>query len=139
MADPVHGGAMGAESEKKGRNDADKISCDCCKELITKGASVCYHCGRDQKPLMRRLAPTLQGASLILSAFLFLFSWLEFNEATRQRQSADAALGRAEATERRVTQIAKTTVPIFESLLEATGSYGGGLLIEGNRETNKAA
>lgn len=121
MADTVNGGAVGAESGKKGMNDADKILCNRCNELITKGAPVCYHCGRDQTRLMRCLAP----ASLIVAVGLLLLSVLQFFEATRQRQSADAALSRAEATERRVTQIAITTVPIFESLLEATGTYGG--------------
>lgn len=145
MADTVNGGAMSAESGKKGGNDADKIPCNCCKELITKEASVCYHCRRDQKPLMRRLAPTMQGASLIVAVGLLLFSLLQFIEARRQRQSADAALlraeaterraeqiekatdaalGRAEATERCVIKIAKTAVPIFESLLESKGTWG---------------
>lgn len=125
MVDPVNGGTMGAESGKKGMNDADKIPCNCCNELITKGSPVCYHCGRNQKLLMRCLAPTAQWLGLILSAVLLLLSWRQFNEATRQRQSADAALSRAIAAEHRVTQVAKTTVPIFESLLEAKGTYGG--------------
>ncbi|CBE70118.1 MAG: hypothetical protein F9K13_01365 [Candidatus Methylomirabilis oxygeniifera] len=141
MADPVNGGAIGAESGKRDMNDADKIPCNCCRELITKWAPVCYHCGRNQKPLMRYLT----AAPVMISLTLVVLSWFQFSEARRQRQSADvallraeaterreeqiakatnAALGRAEAAERCVTKIAKTAIPIFESLLESKGTFG---------------
>lgn len=141
MVDPANGEAMGTESGKKGMNDADEMPCNCCSELINRGASVCYHCGRNQTPLMRRLA----AAPVMISLALVVLSWFQFSEASRQRQSADAAfrsaedtkrraeqiekaavaaLSRAEATERCVTKIAKTAAPIFESLLESKGTFG---------------
>lgn len=141
MADPVNGEAMSTESGKKSMNDANKMACNCCSELITKGASACYHCGRNQKRLMRCLA----AAPVMISLALVVLSGFQFSEARRQRQSADAAflsaeatkrraeqiekataaaLGRAEAAERCVTTIAKTAVPIFESLLESKGTWG---------------
>jgi hypothetical protein len=71
--------------------DTDKTPCNCCRELIAKGAPVCYHCGRNQKRLMRWLAPTLQGIGLLVSAALLMLSWGQFSEATKQRKSADEA------------------------------------------------
>lgn len=106
-------------------NEAARTPCNCCKEPITKGASVCYRCGRNQKLLMRGLAPTATWLGVIASAVLVLLSWGQFDEAKRQRLSADAAKDRAVAAERCVTQIAEKTIPIFESLLESTGTYGG--------------
>jgi hypothetical protein len=41
-------------------SDTDKTPCSCCRELIAKGAPVCHYCGRNQKLLVRCLAPTLQ-------------------------------------------------------------------------------
>jgi hypothetical protein len=104
--------------------DTDKIQCNCCKELITNGAPVCYHCGRNQKFLMRCLAPTAQGIALAISIVLVVLSWYQFNEARNQRQSANEALNRAIAAEYRVTKVAKATLSVSESLLNATGRWG---------------
>jgi len=104
--------------------DTDKTSCNCCGELITKGAHVCHHCGRNQKLLMRCLAPALQWFSLIVSAALLLLAWGQFNEARNQRQSANEALIRAKAAEERVTKVAKASLPVFKSLLTKTGGWG---------------
>lgn len=111
--------------------DTEKASCNCCRELIIKGATICYHCGKNQKKIFRLLAPTPQWIALIVSIILVLlslFQYIEarqqriyaenaFNEARKQRISADDAFNKATVVERRVTRIAKATIPLFESLL----------------------
>lgn len=132
--------------------DTEKTSCNCCRELIIKGATICYHCGKNQNKIFRLLTPTPQWIALIVSIVLVLlssFQYIEarkqrifaenaFIEARKQRISADNAFIKSTDVERRVTKIAKATLPLFESLLVKTGRADGGYTSEEREKLTKA-
>jgi flagellar biosynthesis component FlhA len=73
--------------------------CRHCKTPIPEDAKVCYNCKRSQGFLLAKLesaAAFITVFSMILSIFLVILSWLQFMEATTQRNSADKAAHLAE-------------------------------------------
>jgi hypothetical protein len=108
-------------------DDPEKTPCNCCRELIIIGAAICPHCGRNQNKIYRFFStPISQWVALILSIILLILSWRQLTEATRKRESAEAASNKAEAAERSVINIANDTISHFESLFEKTGRADGG-------------
>lgn len=70
-------------------------SCRHCKMSIPEGANVCFHCKRSQGCFSSKLesvAGFISVISIILSIALVTLSWLQFREATKQRNSADRAV-----------------------------------------------
>jgi hypothetical protein len=73
--------------------------CRHCRMSIQKGASVCFHCQRSQGYFSSKLASVasfISVVSMILSIALVTLSWLQFQEATKQRKSADRAVQSAD-------------------------------------------
>ncbi len=73
--------------------------CRHCRMSIPKSASICFHCQRSQGYLSSKLASVVSFISVVsmaLSIALVTLSWLQFQEATKQRKSADGAVQSAD-------------------------------------------
>jgi hypothetical protein len=69
--------------------------CRHCRMSIPAGAKVCLYCKRSQGRLSSKLESVggwISVVSMILSIALVTLSWLQFHEATKQRNSADRAV-----------------------------------------------
>ena len=69
--------------------------CRHCQTSIPEDAKVCFQCRRSQGPFKAKLesaAAFVSVISMVLSIALVTLSWLQFREATKQRNSADRAV-----------------------------------------------
>lgn len=80
--------------------------CRHCRMSIPEGASVCFHCQKSQGYFSSKLASVsgfISVVSMVLSVALVTLSWLQFQEATKQRKSADRAVQSADNALRQAT------------------------------------
>ena len=74
---------------------ADQVNnCRHCLLPIPEGASICSHCNKSQRAISimnDSISGIVNLVSIILSIALVSLSWLQFKEATKQRNSADRA------------------------------------------------
>jgi hypothetical protein len=73
--------------------------CRHCRTSIPEGANVCFQCRRAQDYFSSKLESAtafITVFSMILSIVLVALSWMQFLEATKQRNSADRAIQSAE-------------------------------------------
>ncbi len=94
-------------------------NCRHCVMPIPEGASVCFHCKRSQgyfSAKLESITTFITVVSMILSIALVTLSWLQFREATKQRNSADKAVHLAEDA---LTQVKTAREDVVKANAEA--------------------
>jgi RNA polymerase subunit RPABC4/transcription elongation factor Spt4 len=84
---------------------SDQKYCRHCKNYINKEAKVCYHCSRSQN----RFWSFIERVSLIIVISAVALSWLQFNEARKERVKAEEAFSRAEKAKNKALEATQKT------------------------------
>jgi hypothetical protein len=94
-------------------------NCRHCQTSIPENAKVCFSCKRSQGFFSAKLesfAAFISVASMILSIALVTLSWLQFLEATKQRNLADTAVKSAANAQR---QAAAASEDVLKATMES--------------------
>lgn len=94
-------------------------NCRHCQTSIPEDAKVCFRCKKSQDVFSAKLesaAAFITVFSMILSIALVTLSWLQFREATKQRNSADRAVQSASEALR---QAAAARADVFKASKES--------------------
>lgn len=83
----------------------ETVSCCYCKEQININAKVCFHCGHNQKLYKQWINQHVNLVATIISIFLLVVAYWQYDEAKKERVKAQNALEQVQKVGKTIAKV----------------------------------
>ena len=95
-------------------NENQTVCCYYCKELISKDAKVCLHCGHYQNIFRWLFSQCVKHIiPIFISVGLLFFTYRQYYETKNERIEAQKALEKAQKAEKRISDASKAIAKVL--------------------------